>query len=628
MKNWKRLLLVVLLGILAVPLLIAENFYIENYYIDIDIDADGTNHVYEVMDLVFTKPSHGIIRDIQIDFDGLEAEVQNFQSNLIVDHKSTDIDNYISYYLGDDEVVLDGLHKIKMKYDFTLDDDYNREYDEWYYNIVSTSFDTNIDNVEFHVRFPYPIDDKMLWVTSGEYGSTTSDLEIFRINHDRTEIYGKTGGLAPHEAVTVRAEFPEGYFDEKILKKDHTNLLGGISMAVMVVMTIAAFILYRKHGVDDEIVPVVGFKAPEGLTPYDCSYLVDGAGDQKVGVISMLLSWADKGYVKVYDDGEEKKDSMTFEKLCDLPDSASKRERTFFNKVFCNKDLVGMNDLAKLSLEGFSEIKHDEDLYFEKEKPLYEKSGDRASSIITVMSILLVPLMLIVGLGRGDLDVALLFFIPAMIQGMLNLVLLRPHSTNGTRKKGIGSRVKLVFGILLNILFGFIFLGILALLDYEVSPFLGFLLPLVEVVSAISLSLLSGSSRKRTEYATRTYGEIWGFRDFIEFAEKDRIAMLVDEDPEYFYHVLCYAIAFGLSDEYMEKFKGLRMYEPYWYEGPDVIDYMYWSSFNRRYRRCYQNAYAEVAPKIQSGGPSGRGSSSGSSGFSGGGFSGGGARSW
>ena len=628
MKTWKRFLLIALIGMLFIPVLLAENFYIENYYIDIDIDADGTNHVFEVMDLVFTRPSHGIIRDIQVDFDGLKATVQDFQSNLIVDHRGNDIDNYISYYLGDDDVVLTGRHKIKMKYDFILDDDYNREYDEWYYNIVSPSFDTTIGNVEFHVSFPYPIDETRLWVTTGAYGSTSSDMEAFRISPDGMEIYGKTGGLAPYDGVTVRAEFPEGYFNEKVLKKDHSNLLGCIVIAVMASMTATAFLLYRRHGVDDEIVPVVGFNAPEGLSPYDCSYMADGAKDFKVGVVSMLLYWADRGYVKVYDDGEEKSNSIAFEKLQDLPDSAPKRERTFFSRVFGRKDLVGMEDLARLSLEGLSDIRRDEDLFFEKENPLYEKSGDRASSIITVMAILLSPLMLLSGLGRGDIDMALFLLVPTIMQVAFSFMLIRPHATNGTRKLGIGSKVRLIVGIAINVLFGLILMGVLALMDYDMSPVIGLLLPVVEVVASISLPLLSGSSRRRTGYATRTYGELWGFRDFIEFAERDRIAMLVDEDPEYFYHVLCYAIAFGLSDEYMEKFRGLRMYAPYWYDGPDMIDYMYWSSFNRRYGRCYQNAYSEVAPKIQGGGPAGRGSSAGSSGFSGGGFSGGGARSW
>lgn len=627
MKNWKRLLLSAFLVLLAVPVLLAESFYIENYYIDIDIDADGTNHIYEVMDLVFTEPSHGIIRDIQTNFDGLNAKVSDFQSNLIIDHKANEVDDYISYYLGDDQVTLTGNHKIKMKYDYVLEDDYNREYDEWYYNIVSTAFGTTIDNVEFHVTFPYPIDEKMLWGTTGHYGST-NPIDELRINSARTEIYGRTGGLAPHEAVTVRAEFPEGYFNEKVLKKDHSNAIGFSVMAVMILMVGFGFLLYRKHGVDDEIIPVVGFNAPEGITPYDCSYLVDGAKDFKTGVISMLLYWADKGYVRVYDDGNEKEGSISFEKISDLSESASKREKTFFRKVFGNREVVDLKDLATLSLNGVEDIRHDEEFHFEKEEPLYEKSGDRASVIITIMSILIVPLMLITGLGRGDMDIAVFFMFPAIFQFMLNLALLRPHGSNGTRKNGIGSKIKLVVGIMLNVLFGVIIMGVLALSDYDINPFVGLLLPVVEVVAAVSLSLLSGSSRKRTEYATKTYGEVWGFRDFIEFAEKDRIAMLVDEDPEYFYHILCYAIAFGLSDEYMEKFKGLRMVSPYWYEGPDMLDYMYWSSFNRRYRNCYQNAYAAVAPKIQTGGKSGSGSFSGSSGFSGGGFSGGGARSW
>ena len=52
--------------------------------------------------------------------------------------------------------------------------------------------------------------------------------------------------------------------------------------------------------------------------------------------------------------------------------------------------------------------------------------------------------------------------------------------------------------------------------------------------------------------------------------------MLIDEDPEYFFNVLPYAMVFGLSDHWSKQFKDLKVKPPRWYIGYDM---MMWNSF-------------------------------------------------
>ena len=115
-----------------------------------------------------------------------------------------------------------------------------------------------------------------------------------------------------------------------------------------------------------------------------------------------------------------------------------------------------------------------------------------------------------------------------------------------------------------------------------------------------------------------------GVLGFVNMLTKDRIKELSEEDPEYFYHVLPYAMVFGLADSWADKFRDIPITEAKWYSSPYPFDPFIYSSFCRRWRDDYIH---HIDPPRNTGGGGAR-TFSGSSGFSGGGFSGGGGRSW
>lgn len=61
-----------------------------------------------------------------------------------------------------------------------------------------------------------------------------------------------------------------------------------------------------------------------------------------------------------------------------------------------------------------------------------------------------------------------------------------------------------------------------------------------------------------------------GFRHFIEVSQKDKLAFLVKENPNYFSETLSYAVAFGLSKEWGEKLQDLTPM-PEWYGVPPGV---------------------------------------------------------
>lgn len=113
-------------------------------------------------------------------------------------------------------------------------------------------------------------------------------------------------------------------------------------------------------------------------------------------------------------------------------------------------------------------------------------------------------------------------------------------------------------------------------------------------------------------------------------AEIDKLNMLVEENPNYFYNILPYAYVMGLTDKWAKNFEKISVVQPSWYHsrggGFDIFDV--WM-FSRMMNNCSHSFENNI--HIPTGGDSGSGGggfSAGGGGFSGGGFGGGGGGSW
>lgn len=65
-------------------------------------------------------------------------------------------------------------------------------------------------------------------------------------------------------------------------------------------------------------------------------------------------------------------------------------------------------------------------------------------------------------------------------------------------------------------------------------------------------------------------GRLLGFKEFIRTAELDRIKMLVEDNPQYFYEILPYAYVFGLTSKWIKHFENIPLEQPSWYQSYDT----------------------------------------------------------
>ena len=75
----------------------------------------------------------------------------------------------------------------------------------------------------------------------------------------------------------------------------------------------------------------------------------------------------------------------------------------------------------------------------------------------------------------------------------------------------------------------------------------------------------------RTEESHKNLEKITGFKKFLETAEKDRLEMLVHDNPKYFYNILPFAYVLGVSDKWVDKFEGIAIEPPEWYSGHGAL---------------------------------------------------------
>jgi hypothetical protein len=143
-------------------------------------------------------------------------------------------------------------------------------------------------------------------------------------------------------------------------------------------------------------------------------------------------------------------------------------------------------------------------------------------------------------------------------------------------------------------------------------------------------------SYARTPKYNEIMGKILGFRDFIRTAELDKLNELVEEDPEYFYHIVPYAYVFGLTSRWIKKFEDIEIVQPEWIitSSKNSCDSFDAYMMGRMMSDCSASVGSSIVIPAQSSGGSGfggggfsggGGSWSGGGGFSGGGFSGGGS---
>lgn len=572
----KRIILHILLVLcVATTTQAQEAFTVQTYDVKVKVNKDASVDITETIDVNFTQPRHGIIRQFLYKYaitelpEGTEKADQQLVSDnkirLIIKnikvkghHFETEtVGDRVKIKIGDADEYVRNNQQYIIKYTVLNSILFFEDHSELYLNLVGQEWNTTIDKVTFAVELydqlpAIPI--YSLW--TGPTGSKENNTSAAWKN-DEVLLGHTTAILNPYEGLTAGIQFPKGF----LKKPDFTFYrFGWLILPIFVFFTF--YNVWKKWGKNEKLTIRTEFYPPEKVSPSVSGYMVDGKLDQR-DLTALVPYWGAGGYLRINEIEEKaflgllKTKEYEFVKLKPLPEDTLDFEKTLFNGIFKKGDEVKLSSLKNVLYTTMNKSKQELESKIDKEK--YYEPYTRAIGAVFIF----------LGIGIGILGI-MHFFSDMQINRWSAIAIF-------------------VSGLTIFIT--------------------GFFMP------------------KKTVKGTELYGKLLGFKEFLKSVEQDRLKEFLKQDEHYFDKVLPYAIVFDIADTWKDKLKGLDIPPPTWYSagyaGAQFNTMNFMSSLDSSMNAMSQNFYSSPSGSAGSGG-----SFSGGGGSSGGGFGGGGGSSW
>lgn len=564
---------------------------------------------------ILVQKGIGIFRKIPLKnnverLDGTKSSNRAKITNISVseNYKTSKENGYEVIKIGNSSQTVKGMHTYTIKYTYDIGKDPLENADELYYNLIGYEWDTSISNITFKITMPKTFEESSLGFSSGTKGSTDNSKIFYSVDGNIISGY-VIGALNSKEALTVRLTLPEGYFTST---STNTDIYAILIIIFSLICVLIAYILWAKYGKDDKVIETVEFYPPEGYNSAEVGFLYEGTSNTPA-VISLLIYLANKGYLKI-EETEQKgifKNSKGF-KIVKLKeyDGDNENEEIFFKGLFKRrKTSVTATDLYDSFYTTLYKIQNNLNSKENKNK-IFEASSKGKGKWLIIMIITLFilitvkPILEYSEMGVEVIPFALLF------PGIGFTILI--GSLIGTIK------IPKIFAIIWGGMFG----GI---------PWVAFVLPtltqnimdlimyIVGVICIAVILLFAKIIPKRTPYGNEILGKLRGFKTFLKTAEKPQLESLVKQNPEYFYNILPYTYALGVSDVWINQFETIALRAPDWYSSTDDFNMHTFGNFMNTTMKSATSAMSSSPSSDSSGGASGGGSSGGGSGGGGGG---------
>lgn len=540
----------------------AEFFTIDQFDVQVRIDREGFFEVTETIDVVFTQPRHGIYRDIpyryRIDGERIDIDIYDIEvEGRPFEKMRSGVNRRIR--IGHPDRYVDGQQRYVIRYKVAGAWLFPEEHTEFYWNLTGNAWTVPVDQISFDIELPAELaittDEYRLF--TGAYGEKGQDATA---TLDGNTLSGRSSRpFQAGEGLTVAIRLPKDFIPRPTALEKFIADYGlfGFPLTLLGLL----FGLWYRHGRDENFVKMVYYYPPEDIPPAEAGAFIDDKTDNR-DLISLIPYWGGQGYLKMREIEEKKLLIFTdtdyeFTKLKDLPADRPRYEKTVFNRIFRNGDVVRLSEF----------------------KDKFYSTMSTAKSQLT--------------------------------QSVRSRELHTPRS-------------RMIFGLL----------PIATLLCMGLGGF--FIFYFENLAAGISTALTGFGALlirrpmlKKNKQGMEMYRQLYGFRMFVDKADRNRLERLLQDDPAYFEKTLPYAISFGMAKKWADNFSDLFSEPPRWY----VSSHAYHDGPLRGNAfESFAGNFNSSIREVQSVFTSRPGSSGGSGGFSGGssggGFGGGGGGSW
>lgn len=590
MQKLRLVILGLALAIMPIFSTQAENFYIKNYDVILEVTTNRTVKVKEIITVDFTTPSHGIIREIPL---------HNSQINKVAvsDNFSTSYrGNYFNIQIGDAEQQIRGPKIYEIYFEQQI---YSHK-NEFYYNLIGTEWEVPIEKARFYVKMPNNVDADKVGLSIGKYGTRGFNGGA-EYNVEGSQIWGQTlQSLAPNKGITLRVEVPKGYFVNTASKMANFVWLG------LFLCTLFSFLTWYQYGKDEHVTPIVTFNPPQNISPTDAELIMHEKITDK-GLIATIVKLANDGYLKI----KSEKQKFTLSNFKPYKsNNKTERKLLLLLENQSHEGIVTDDNLKSSSIfyQGWNSLRLHSTSITDK-KRFFEASSMSPWRIFTMFLYIIgtVLLTLFTLFSYHFSFDTLMLFIP--------FFLLLAFCVGIICSSDIIAKIVAMFMSISAIAPLINEFKHIITIDNLSQIVMGIFCILITIICFIQMMKPNAQGRMLK-------GQLLGLKKFIEVTEKKRLEMMVEQNPQFFYKILPYAYVLGVSKVWIKQFEGIAVPPPTWAIN-NAFDANNFNNFARGFN-------AAVVPSVANGGVSRSSfsSSSGGGGFSGGGFGGGGGHSW
>lgn len=590
-------------------------FEILNYEVVYDINADRTMHVCENIEVKYLgKDSTGIIRDIPVNAGDRvkNVDVKLNKNGVLCDYpydvemsKSESLEDFVSLYITDGVRKQFETQMLHIEYDYEITQPRNQN--AVFLNPVGFGWDATIAVAEVTLKLPDGF-------TRADYfiGDTRAPSnDAYAYDPVQNTITATAYNLATYNGLTFDLYFEEGALSTRFDFTPYVIII--IACAALAVLLAVKFLRFNERPLS----PVVNFTPPDGMDPLAMGKLIDNSVNAE-DVTSLIYYWANKGYLRINLENED--DPMLIRIWKRLPDSAPDYQVVCFNSLFARGDEVRVSSLTGSFYRTVERVKGSVNA---RHGQLYKKTSIAVSLLFALLGGLLFALPPII-LAAVNVSPKLIYY--------YSLIALIPALVVwGMRVSSYYYRMKYKTAKRTLALAGIIAVAVVCTLLYALlipDAVMEFVPKLLASGLGYTIIMISPTVIYRTEKYTAQLNQIVGFRNFILYAEKDRLEALLADNPQAYYDILPYAQVLGVSDIWEHKFDGLTVEPPQWMISP-VRGYFSFVVLNRAIRASTASMKQHMNSRPASSGASGRGGRFGGGsfgGFGGGGHGGGGGR--
>lgn len=588
----------------------AYGYCIEHFSVEMDVASDRTIAVKEEITCFFTGySSHGIIRDFPLDngvrYKNIEVGCDNKDFSP---YTQTDALEFLSLYLRGDGIVTNQRRTYTLSYTMIVP----ALSEEGYLplDVLGYGWETRIE--DFSARITVPEGLQKYNVYSGRYG-VQSNSEDISVRKEGNVFYLSAKELSESNSysagITLDLKFADGVlktsFDPSIL----------IAVAVGVILIALAVIAKMFFCRQPIMTTTVNLEAPEKMDPLLMGKLIDNFVDSEdLGALVFYL--ADQGYLTI-DMSEGEKDPTLRVTQKRLSPDVPNHIKIFYEGLFSGRESVRIKSLTNSFYRTAQATTSSVNAQVGK---MYSFRSMLFIGLFAVLSVLLLGgfafiynLIGVIG-GYRYWTAAVACLISFTISAAVSFIVKQREQKWSKKNQTLATLAACLLALVPTIAF-------LIVRSPAFGAFTGFIL----VASAAATGAVSGRFLTRTPEYTAKLGHILGFKQFILFTEKDKIAFMLKENPELYYHILPYAQVLGVTDAWTDKFKGLSMQPPAYAYGYsyNAFDVLVWNHMFRHMNGSMARTF--VSRPSSSGGGVNRGGGFGG-GFGGGGFGGGGGR--